>query len=62
MQVRYVEDLASHDDPESCVGGREAVREALTGEHAGGVLSREKFPSGAPDAVEKSGRQHGVVR
>jgi hypothetical protein len=37
MQVRYVEDLASHDDPESCVGGREAVGEALTGEHAGGV-------------------------
>ena len=48
MQVRYVEDLASHDDPESCVGGRKAVGEALTGEHAGGVLSREKFPSGAP--------------
>src|SRR5690554_5366927 len=29
--------LASHDDPESCVDGREAVGEALTGEHAGGV-------------------------
>lgn len=48
MQVRYVEDLASHDDPESCVGGREAVREALTGEYAGGAMSREKFSSGAP--------------
>jgi hypothetical protein len=48
MQVRYVEDLASHDDPESCVGGREAVGEALTGEHAGGAMSREKFSSGAP--------------
>jgi RNA-directed DNA polymerase len=42
MKVQYVEDLASHDDPESCVGGREAVGEALTGEHAGGALSREK--------------------
>jgi hypothetical protein len=48
MQVRHVEDLASHDDPESCVGGREAVGEALTGEHAGGALSRVKFSSGAP--------------
>jgi hypothetical protein len=48
MQVRYVEDLASHDDPESCVGGREAIREALTGEYAGGAMSREKFSSGAP--------------
>jgi len=48
MQVRYVEGLASHDDPESCVGGREAVGEALTGEHAGGAMSREKFSSGAP--------------
>ena len=48
MQVRYVEDLASHDDPESCAGGREAVGEALTGEDAGGAMSREKFSSGAP--------------
>jgi RNA-directed DNA polymerase len=54
MQVRYVEDLASHDDPESCVDGREAVGEALTGEHAGGVLSREKFPSGAPTLWRKA--------
>ena len=54
MQVRYVEDLASHDDPESCVGGREAVGEALTGEHAGGVLSREKFSSGAPTLWRKA--------
>jgi hypothetical protein len=47
MQVRYVEDLASHDDLESCVGGREAIGEALTGEHPG-AKSREKFSSGAP--------------
>jgi hypothetical protein len=30
------------------VGGREAVGEALTGEDAGGAMSREKFSSGAP--------------
>lgn len=38
MQVRYVEDLVSHDDPESCVVSREAVGKALTGEQAGGVI------------------------
>jgi hypothetical protein len=54
MQVLYVEDLANHDDPESCVGIREGVGEALTGEHAGRVLSREKFSSGAPTLWRKA--------
>ena len=62
MQVLYVEDLANHDDPESCVGIRKDAGEALTGEHAGRVLSREKFTVQGADAVEKSGRQHGTVR
>ena len=62
MQVLHVEDLANHDDPESCVGIRKDVGEALTGEHAGRVLSREKFTVQGADAVEISGRQHGLVR
>ena len=62
MQVLYVEDLANHDDPESCVGIRKDAGEALTGEHAGRVLSREKFTVQGADAVEISGRQHGLVR
>jgi hypothetical protein len=62
MQVLYVEDLANHDDPESCVGIRKGVGEALTGEHAGRVLSRENFIVQGADAVEKSGRQHGLGR
>ena len=62
MQVLYVEDLANHDDPESCVGIRKDVGEALTGEHAGRVLSREKFTVQGADAVEISGRQHGLGR
>ncbi len=62
MRERYVEDPANHDDPESCVGIREGVGEALTGEHAGRVLSREKFTVQGADAVEKSGRQHSVAR
>ena len=37
----HIEGLATHDDPESCGRGREAVPEALTGAHAGRVLSRE---------------------
>jgi len=35
-------------------GGREAVGEALPGEHAGGALSREKFPFGAPTLWRKA--------
>ena len=62
MQVLYVEDLANHDDPESCVGIRKDAGEALTGEHAGRVLSREKFTVQGADAVETCGRQHGLGR
>ena len=61
MKESYVEGLASHDGPESCVGIREGVGEALTGVQAGRVSSREKFIVRGADAVEKSGRQHGVV-
>jgi RNA-directed DNA polymerase len=35
MQESYREGLASRPDPESCVGGREAAGEALTGAHPG---------------------------
>ena len=59
MRERYVEDLANHDGPESCVGGRKAVGEALTGGRAGRVLSREKHESNrGADALEESGRPH----
>src|SRR3954453_23361446 len=42
VQVHYGEGVAIHIGPESCAGGREAVREAFTGEHAGQPLSRER--------------------
>ncbi len=42
MKVSYDEDLANHIDPESCVCGRKAAGEALTGERMGQVLSRER--------------------
>ena len=41
MKVPYVEGVASHNGPESCGGDREVTAEALTGESAGQVLSRE---------------------
>lgn len=40
MKESYVEGVASHDGPESCVRIREDVGEALTGVRAGRVLSR----------------------
>ena len=42
MEVPYDEGVASHIGPESCAGNREDAGEALTGERAGQVLSREK--------------------
>ena len=46
MKVSNVKGLANHDDPESCGGARKGDGEALTGESAGWVLSREKVSSG----------------
>ena len=62
MKERYGEGLASHTDPEPCVAGREAGREALTGAHVGGVLSREMSGNQDADAVYSVGRQHWWVR
>src|SRR5882762_10778451 len=41
MQESYRYGVAGQPGPESCAGSRKAAREALTGEHAGRVLSRE---------------------
>jgi len=42
MKESYVEGLADRNGPESCVGAREGVGEALTGVRAGRVFSRER--------------------
>jgi hypothetical protein len=65
MRVPHGEGIATHAGPESCVVVRKGGGEALTGERAGRVWSRESFsPSrerrvlrGA-DAVEEGGRPH----
>ena len=41
MEVSYGEGVATHTGPESCATGREAEGEALIGERAGRVSSRE---------------------
>lgn len=48
MKELHTEGVAIHGDPESCVVGREAGGEALTGAHAGEVLSREILDSRVP--------------
>jgi hypothetical protein len=41
MKESHREGVASHPVPESCAASRKAVREALTGAHAGGISSCE---------------------
>ena len=62
MKESYIEGPASHDGPESCAGVREGEGGALTGEHTGGVLSRETRCDQGADAVVLSGRPHESVQ
>lgn len=63
MKESYSEGVANHAGPESCGVHREVRTEALTGESAGWVLSREIHVSvqGA-DPVESGGRPHRTGR
>jgi len=54
MKESYREDPASRPAPESCVGGREADGEALTGAHAGQPLSCEINHSGVPTPLTQA--------
>ena len=62
MKESYVEGLAAHSGPESCVAARKGRGEALTGVRAGRVLSRERNLLRGADAVEVRGRPHPVHR
>src|SRR4051812_39343283 len=46
MKELCIEGVAIHGGPESCVGAREGVGEALAGARVGGLLSREISSSG----------------
>src|SRR6478672_7441363 len=74
MQESHGKGPASHPDPESCVDGRKAGGEALTGAHAGQPSSCEIRSSGVPTplseaegntgrrekAASRTSRTHGV--
>ena len=62
MKVSNVKGLANRDDPESCVAWSNPRGEALTGESAGWVLSREIDSVRDADPVEKRGRPQPTVR
>jgi len=62
MKESYTEDPASHGGPESYAGVREDAGGALTGVHAGGVLSRDNRCNQGADDVVLSGRQHAYAR
>lgn len=63
MKESYNEGRTNHVGPESCGAHREVRVEALTGESAGWVLSREIHVSlRSADAVEVGGRQHQAGR
>jgi hypothetical protein len=44
VKVRHSEGAVIHTDPESCADAREGIGAALTGAHAGEVLSGESNP------------------
>jgi hypothetical protein len=48
MRQLYIEGVATHGGPESCVGAREGAGEALTGVVRAGLLSREMLGFGVP--------------
>ena len=62
MEESYGKDPASHPDPESCVDGRKAGSEALTGAHAGQPSSCEIRSTGVPTPLcEAEGNTEGGV-
>jgi hypothetical protein len=62
MKVSNVKGLANRDDPESCGGARKNAVEALTGESAGWVLSREMPLIRDADPVGERGRPQSTIR
>ena len=62
MKESYRKGVANRPDPESCVASRKATIEALTGAHAGWVLSCEIMRDQSADVVQRGGRQYRRTR
>ena len=62
MKESHGEGIAVHTGPESCAATREGGSEALAGEGAGRVFSRETNVLRDADAVEMGGRPHPARR
>jgi hypothetical protein len=63
MRVSHGEGVATHTGPESCATARKDGSEALTGEGAGRVLSREMLnPLRGADVLQAGGRPHPTRR
>ena len=62
MKESYVKGLANYNGPESCVAWSNPRDEALTGESAGWVLSREKAKFRDADPVGACGRRQPTNR
>ena len=58
MRTLYVEGVATHDGPESCVDARKGGGEALTGVRAGWAIEPRNHGVRGVDAVEIGGRPH----
>ena len=58
MKELYIEGVATHDDPESCVGARKGAGEALTGVRAGRAIEPRNMLFRGADAVKRRGRPH----
>src|SRR5215211_4590475 len=57
MEEPYIEGVATHGGPESCVGVREGAGEALTGVHAGWAIEPRNHCVRGADAVARGGRR-----
>jgi hypothetical protein len=62
MKESYESGVATHIGPESCGAARKGGVEALAGERARRVFSRERNLLRDADAVRRSGRHHRVHR